>query len=307
MPTLALFTHGYELYALGAAVAVGLVCSLLSVLVVLKRMAFIGQGISHAGFGGVGTAALLGFTGTQFGQYAWQQDLIVFLFCMATATVIAWMTQKRRVETDTAIGILMALTMAWGVIAQNLRVAFQSPDSPMHWPGYSRWVGGPSYNPPWESILFGSIFNVGLPEMVIAAGLAVGVLLLCASVYKELLFFTFDETASRVFGVRTTVLRYLLLAMLCIVVVVSIRLVGLILVSALLIVPGAAALLLSRRMRSVLWLSALVGVLGSAGGLTLSLVAGELSPGGCIVAVLSAIYAAAYLRHGISRRQPKAG
>lgn len=302
MHAMALYTQTYEVQALVAALAVGLVCAVLSVLVVLKRMAFIGQGISHAGFGGVGTAALLGFNSVQFGQYAWQQDLIVFLFCLATAVVIAWMTQRRRVETDTAIGILMALTMAWGAIAQNLRVAFQNPDSAMYWPQYTRWVDGPSYSPPWEAILFGSILNVGVYEMWIAVALAAGVLAICAAIYKELLFFTFDETVSRVFGVRTALLRYLLLVMLCVVVVVSIRLVGLILVSAMLVIPGAAALLLSRKMRGVITLAILFGTAGAAGGLTLSLIAGELSPGGCIVATLSAIYAVAYFRSSFKHR-----
>ena len=154
-----LFARTYETQALVAAVAVGLVCSLLSVIVVLKRMAFIGQGISHAGFGGVGTAALLGFTGS---IYHWQHDLIVLAFCLGTGLLIGVLSRARRIETDTAIGILLSATMAWGVLAQNLRVEWQT------WPAYREFVGGGGYTPPWEAILFGSLLNVGEQGMWIA-------------------------------------------------------------------------------------------------------------------------------------------
>lgn len=290
-----LIERPYMLHAFVGAVAVGLVCSLLSVVVVLKRMAFIGQGISHAGFGGVGTAALLGFTGL---QYRIHQDLIVFIFCLGTAILIALLTRNRRVESDTAIGILLAATMAWGVLAQNLRVEFQD------WPAYREFVGGSAYTVPWEAILFGSIWSIGQYGMWTALAMMALVLLVCGALYKELLFFTFDETISRVYGVRTTVMHYVLLVLLSAVVVVSIRLVGLILVSALLIVPGATALLLSRKLVTVLIFAAIVGLIGTIGGFVLSVEIGGVGAGASIVAVLTLLFAMAYGSHYI-RRPPQ--
>lgn len=284
--TAQIFQHPFEQQALVAAVAVGLVCSMLSVVVVLKRMAFIGQGVSHAGFGGVGTAALLGYTGS---AYSLQQDLIVLLFCLFTAWIIGALTRRRHIESDTAIGILLSVTMAWGVLAQNLRVQWQN------WPAYRQWVGGYGYTPPWEAILFGSLLNVGETgkwTAVIMSALVIGLLALTC---RHMVFYAFDENVSRVFGVRSGLMHFLLLTLVAVVTVVSIRLVGLTLVNALLIIPGSAAMMLSRRMHRVLILAGLIGVFGTAGGLTFSLIIGSLSPGACIVATLGLLFVSAYI------------
>ncbi|MBI1370539.1 MAG: hypothetical protein GC162_18030 [Planctomycetes bacterium] len=281
-----LLERAYVAHAFLAAIAIGLVCSLLSVIVVLKRMAFIGQGISHAGFGGVGTAALLGYTAS---AYHYQHDAIVLVFCLATALLIGSLTRGKKIESDTAIGILLTATMAWGVLAQNLRVEFQT------WPAYREWVGVAGYTPPWESIMFGNLMNVGSEGMWIALILAAAVIVICAAFYKELMFYAFDESVARVYGVPTAAMHYLLMVLLSLVVVVSIRLVGLILVSALMIIPGAVALMLSRRMGKVLVLAALIGVVGAVAGLWLSLAVGTLSPGACIVFVLCVLFGLTYL------------
>ncbi|MHC4995915.1 MAG: metal ABC transporter permease [Planctomycetota bacterium] len=281
-----LFQRDYALQALVAALAIGAVCSLLSVIVVLKRMAFIGQGISHAGFGGVGAAALLGFTGA---AYAWQHDAVVFAFCLGSALLIGALTRSRLVEADTAIGVLLAGTMAFGILAQNLRVHWQET-----WPAYREFIGATGYSPPWESILFGSLWNVGRGGMTTAIVLAVAITALCFALRRHLLFYTFDATASRVFGVRTALLHYLLMTLLAVVVVVSIRLVGLIMVSALLVLPGATALLLTRRIQFVIAASLATGALGAGFGVVMSLEVGTLSPGPCIVAVLALEFGLAY-------------
>jgi zinc transport system permease protein len=286
MSFLALFQHDFEIQALVASVAVGLVCSLLSVAVVLKRMAFIGQGVSHAGFGGVGTAALLGY-GTA--GHEWQQDLIVLGFCLATAWGIGLMTRRRRLEADTAIGILLGVTMAWGVLAQNLRVAGQD------WPAYRQWIGSGGYSPPWEAILFGSPLSVGPWGMWAAVAMAGAVIAAAGLTYRHLVFFAFDESAARVFGVRTGWMRFVLLTLVAIVTVVSIRLVGLVLVNALLVVPGAAAMMLSRRLGGVLIAAGVIGVAGAAGGLCFSLRIGMLSPGACIVTALGFLFVASWI------------
>lgn len=296
MNTIQLLTtphHEYLRYAFIAAIAIGLVCSLLSVIIVLKRMAFIGQGISHAGFGGIGTAALLGFTGL---ACQWQQDLIVFAFCLGSALIIGLLSRWRFIERDSAIGILLAISMAWGVLAQNIRVELLENS-----PAYLAWVGNAVYAPNWESIMFGSLLHVGLQGMWTAVVLCVSVIIVCILLRKELLFYTFDENISSVFGTPSTFLHYLLLVMLAMVVVVAIRLVGLILVSALLIIPGTAALILSRRLKIVLTLAAIIGIIGAIGGLVISIELKTLSPGACIVAVLFAIFALSLTVAGLRR------
>ncbi len=269
----------YIRYALVSAAAVGLVCSLLSVVVVLKRMAFIGQGISHAGFGGLGVAMVLGVTAGSMAEYA-----VVLVFCLATAIGIGALVRSGKVEVDTAIGVLLVFSMAFGVALVHLRLQLES------WQPYYDWVGGPMYTVPWEQLLFGSPLMAGKQGMWWSLGMSGGVLAVCALVFKELVYFAFDEPAARVSGVRSGLIYYLMLSMLALVVVVGMRLVGFLLVSALLMMPGATALMLSRRLGPVLVMSAGVGLIGCLGGMVLSLRVGQLSPGASIVLVLFVLF-----------------
>jgi len=152
--------------------------------------------------------------------------------------------------------------------------------------------------------MFGNLLNVGAAGMWTAVAMAVIVIIIGGALFKELTFYAFDETVARVFGVRTAFMHYLLLILLSLVVVVSIRLVGLILVSALLIIPGAAALLISRQMSKVMLLAAIIGVAGALTGLLTSLSFGVLSPGACIVMALSFLFAAAYVFNRLTTNTP---
>ena len=260
------------------AAAVAVVCSLLSVLVVLKRMAFIGQGISHAGFGGYGLALLLGAAGLG-------QQSIVLAFCLAAALGIGYLVRSRRVETDTAIGILLVAGMAFGVLMINLWQHLQ------HSPWYRQTFGAAGFTISWESLLFGSTWTVGSDGMVIALIMAAVVIAVGALLFKELLMFAFDETNSAAFGVPTGWMYYLSIMLLALVVVVSMRLVGFVLVSAMLVLPGATALQMSRRLSAVLALSVAVGLIGTLGGLVLNIELPTLSPGACIVMLLCVMFA----------------
>ena len=272
-------------------VVVAIVCSLLSVIVVLKRMAFIGQGISHAAFGGVGAAVLLGLVGTA------SQDLIVMAFCIATAVLIGVLSRRKRLEPDSAIGILLAGAMALGVLLTDLTTVLREYD----W--YNAIIGSQAPRSSFEQILFGSIMNVQPADMYFTMAFGAAVVLTIALLFKEILFFAFDEQASQVFGVRTGFIYYLLLILLSVTIVLTIRLVGVVLVSALLVIPGATAVLLTRRLGLVLITALVVGVSGMLGGLILNLEAGGMmSPGPCVVAVLCLIFGAAFLARNVRNR-----
>ena len=274
--------------ALLAGVAVGTICSLLSVIVVLKRMAFIGEGIAHAGFGGMGTALFFGLTAGGVGG-TWKADLVVLAFCLATALAIGVLSRRRHVEADSAIGILLVAAMAWGVLLTDLHRSLQ------HAAWYVKLFGSPRPPPNIESLLFGSLFNVGPYDVWLAIGAAAIVLLVFAALFKEIIFYAFQETVSQVFGVRVGFIHYLMLTLLSVAIVLTVRLAGIVLVTALLVIPGATANLLSRRLARVMLYSWLVGMTGVVGGLTLSMEAGDLSTGPCIVAVLCVVFALAYV------------
>ncbi len=263
--------------ALLASIPIALTCSLLSIIVVLRRLAFIGQGISHAAFGGVGLATLLGLTGAlQFG--------VIGLFCIGAALCIAWARDRRALRDDTTIGIVLVASMALGILLMQIWVEVRGES----W--YIETFGPPKAAIGWEAILFGSILAIGRDGLILAYVLGAAVLA-CVFFWRHaLLFYAFDESSAEAFGVNTRLLRYALIVLLAVTVVISIRLAGLILATALLILPGATALRLSARLGPVVALSLLTGLLGVGGGLLASLQF-NLPPGACMVALLVAIFA----------------
>lgn len=259
-----------------AGIAIGLVCSVLSPLVVLKRLSFVGQGISHAAFGGIGIVALLGALGVLTGQAAAAaQYPIVLAFCLACALLIAWLIDRGASQADTAIGIVLVASMTLGGIL-------------IEW---SARHGGPARS--WESILFGSIMSVDATDAIVAWGVAAGILLVLWWFRRPLLFWAFDEAAAPAFGVPAQAMKYLLVVLLTMAIVTAMKLAGVVLATALLVLPGAVALSLSNRQARVLLLAVAVGLGGVIAGLAASFELDNLPPGACIVAVLVLIFAAA--------------
>src|SRR5687768_10001092 len=110
-------------HALLASTALAAACAALSVFVVARRWAFIGEGISHSGFGGAGTAWLVALLFPSLDpQQRWTPYLGVIVFCLLTAVAIAYVTRARRLAPDTAIGIFMVASLAWGFVAQGVFV-----------------------------------------------------------------------------------------------------------------------------------------------------------------------------------------
>ena len=280
-----LVTYPWARHAMVTGVAVGLTCALLSTLVVLRRMAFIGQGVSHAGFGGVGLATFLGFTGGM------AMDAMLTGFCVAAAVGIGVLSRRGRLDADAAIGIVLAAAMAAGVLLTELSIELRSSGSEWY-----RWLAGElTRTPPgFERVLFGSLLGVGEREMWTALGACGVVLAALALGFRYVVYFGFDPAAARVAGVPTGAVYYLVLVLLAVTIVVSIRLVGVVLAAALLVIPGATAMLLTRRLATTLVAAAAVGVIGTAGGLLVSLEVGALSTGPVIVGLLTLLFAAAW-------------
>lgn len=259
-----------------AAAAIGLLGALLSIPVVLKRMAFIGQGVSHAAFGGAGVALVLGLAGAGAAMSLGYMG-VVGAFCVATAIGVAWASSSRAPgDEDTVIGVFLVASMALG----SLLTAWHRAHAP---PG----VQGPGA----ESLLFGSIVDVSAADAVIAWVVLIVTFCVLVGLRRGMVFWLFDEPAAEAFGVRTTLMRYTLLALLGVATVTAMKLAGAVLATALLVLPGASALRLSRRLGVVIPLACAAGLLGVLGGLVLSF---ELDwpSGSAVVAVLVVIFAA---------------
>jgi zinc transport system permease protein len=230
----------------------------MSFFVIVRRLAFAGMGISHAAFGGVaiGIAAGVNPIVTAGG------------FCVLVATGIGWFSRKGRLHEDAVIGILFSASMAMGVLL--IRVAN-------------------AYNQDLLSYLFGSILAMSWIDVVILAVLSVLAIAFLVLFFKELLFFSFDEETAAASGIPVRFVYYGLLITMALTIVVSIKLVGIILVSALLVIPGAIGLQLSRNYRGVLVISLGAGLASVAAGLFLSFNY-DVASGATIVLVLFAFF-----------------
>ncbi len=254
---------------LGGAL-VGATCAFLSVFVVLRRMAFVSQGISHAAFGGVALAVLVGVDPT----------LGAGVFAVGTALGIGTVSRRRRVAEDSSIGIFLAASMALGVLFLGFKKG-----STANLFGY----------------LFGSILSIlptDLPWIVALVGLVLVLLLLFV---KELYFYVFDEDMARVAGVPVDLLYFGILLLLALTIVASMKLVGVILVTALLIIPGSAARLLTTNIVRLLAISVAIGVLSVLAGLTTAYLL-DLSPGAAVVLTLFAVFLACLAVSGRGNR-----
>jgi zinc transport system permease protein len=255
---------GFLQRALLAGVLVSALCGVLSVFVILRRLAFIGVGISHSAFGGVALGFLLGVDPLWTG----------IAFSGMVALLIDWAQRHTRVEEDTAIGIFFAASMALGLVFLHL----------------SR-----TYNVDVFGFLFGNLLAIGPRQVWEIFVVTAAVLAIVWVFFKELVFLSFDEEMAWVSGVPVKALGRLFLLMMALVVIVSIYLVGIILVSALLVIPGAVAQNLSRQVRGMVAVSTAVAVAAAVGGLALSY-ALDYPPGATIVLVLAGLYFLTSLR-----------
>ncbi|RJP31275.1 MAG: metal ABC transporter permease [Actinobacteria bacterium] len=253
-----MLAYGFAQRALVGGVLVAMVCSLISFFVVVRRLAFVGMGISHAAFGGVAIGLAAGI------------DPVVSAggFCAAVALGIGWFSRRGRIHEDTVIGILFATAMALGVVLVRLAGA---------------------YNLDLMSYLFGSILALSWSDVAVIAVLSALSAAFILLFFKELLFISFDEETATASGLPVRFVYYGLLVTMALTIVISIKLVGIILVSALLVVPGAAGTQLSRNYRGVLVIALLVGVASVVLGLYLSFL-WDVASGAAIVLVLFAFF-----------------
>lgn len=234
--------------ALVTVVAMGVACALLSVFVVLRRWAFIGEGISHGGLGGAGTAWVLAIL-----VPGWDQDWLVtvgvVVFCLLMAVGIGYFTRDGRLSSDAVIGIFLVASVAWGFLAQDIYRAT-----------FHRMPIG------FDTLVFGQMRPVSGVFTAAAVAICGCVILSLWLLSKEILAYSFDPMMAQVSGVNAGLVHYLMIVLLTVMVLVGIRVLGSVLVMAMLVLPGATALAISRRLGWVLAISVFVGLVGVVGG-----------------------------------------
>ena len=250
--------------ALAAGLLAAVACGIVGVYVVVKRLVFIGGGIAHTSFGGIGLGYFLGIN----------PIIGALVFALGAGLTIGLVTRRTRLPEDTAIGVLWAMGMAFGVILIGLT---------------------PGYAPDLMSYLFGNILTVPSSDLLLMLVLDAVILGTVFALYKEYLVVAFDEEYATAVGMPVEKLWLLLLGMIALTVVVLIRVVGMILVIALLTFPAATARQFTHNMKTMMVLSVALGALFTVGGLALSYVlrlpsgATIILLGGCVLAASLAV------------------
>jgi zinc transport system permease protein len=244
--------------ALMAGVLVSIACGVVGAFVVVNRIVFISGGIAHAAYGGIG----LGYF------FKFNPVLGAVIFSLAAAAGMGAAHRRTRQRADTIIGVMWAVGMAVGVILIDL---------------------SPGYKADLMSYLFGSILTVPSSDLAIMLALDLVIVVLAALFYKELLAVSFDETFASVENVPVGAIYMLLVCVIALTVVMMMRVVGLIMVIALLTMPAAISGQFVKDMKKMMVLSSLLGALFTTTGLWLSYFF-NLTSGATIILVAGAVY-----------------
>ncbi|QIN85195.1 iron chelate uptake ABC transporter family permease subunit [Rubrobacter tropicus] len=243
-----------------AAVLVGVTCAVLGVYVVLRSMAFIGDALAHTVLPGLVSAYLLGL------------NLLggAVVAGVATALGIGWLSRRGTVREDTAIGITFTGMFALGVLLMSTADSFRD----------------------FSHMLFGNILGITPSDVALISVLALAVLAAIYLFHKELELTSFDPVHARAIGLSADTVRYGLLVLLSLTVVAGIQAVGVVLISALLITPAAAASLLTKSLPRMMAISASIAVVSSVTGLYASYYL-DVASGAAIVLACTACFVVA--------------
>ena len=250
--------YGFMQNALLAGILVSIACGVIGTYVVIKRVVFISGGIAHAAYGGIGLGYYLGIHPT----------LGAVIFSLLAAFGMGAVQRKTQQRADTVIGAMWAIGMAVGIIFLDLT---------------------PGYKADLMSYLFGSILAVPRSDLLMMVALNLVIILLVVLFYKELLAISFDEDFSTVENVPVGAMYMVLLGMIGLTVVMMMRVVGLIMVIALLTLPAAISAQFVRQMKAMMVLSSLLGMVFTTLGLFLSYFF-NLTSGATIILVAGVAY-----------------
>lgn len=244
-------------YLAGSFIAA--LCAILGLFLVLRKLSLIGDGLSHVSFGAIAL-------GLFFGLYPFYVALPIVVLA---SYLILKLSEKSKIYGDAAIGIVSSAGIASGVILASLSSGF---------------------NVDLFSYLFGNILAISGQEVYLSVGLSLAVLLVIIFLYHDLFSATFDEEYARVSGVKIERLNFILTSLTAITVVLAIKIAGIMLVSALLILPAVTALQVARGFKAAIITAAAIAIFSVLIGISLSFYA-NLPAGATVVLVNLALFA----------------
>ncbi len=256
------FQFGFMVNALVISTIVAVPCALLSVFLVLKGWALMGDAMSHAVFPGIVLAWIAGIP-LAIGAF------IAGLFC---AVATGYLDDNSRIKRDTLMGIVFS-----GMFGAGL-VLYVSIQSEVH----------------LDHILFGDMLGVSFSDIIQTAVITLGIALIIGLKWKDLLLHAFDPHQAKASGLNTALLHYGLLCMIALTIVATLKSVGIILSISLLIAPGAIAILMTRKFSHALWLAVAMSVITSFMGVYLSFFI-DSAPAPTIVVLFSLLFVITFI------------
>ncbi len=263
MEILSFLQYSFIQKAFLAGSFVAITCAALGMFLVLRKMSLIGDGLSHVSFGAIAL-------GLFFGVYPFYVAVPVVIL---GSLLILKITEKAQVYGDAAIGIVSAIGIAGGVILASLSKGF---------------------NVDLFSYLFGNILAINTTEVILSVILSFVVLLVICFFYWDLFSASFDEQYAKTTGIKTNFINILLTCLTAITVVLSIKVVGVMLVSALLILPAVTALQLAKGFKTAIFFASFASLLSVILGITLSFFL-DLPAGATIVMINALFFTLAFL------------
>ena len=247
-----IFSYSFMVNAFIAGVLIAICCALLGVVLVLKRYSMIGDGLSHVGFGALSIAAVLNLSTPLY---------VALPVVVVAAFFLLRITEKGRVNADAAIALISSSALAIGVFVASIN----------------------GTNIDLQQYMFGSILAVGKSDIIISAVLTALVLGVFVLFYNKIFAVTFDESFACATGIRTSVYNIAVSLLTAVTVVVGMRMLGTLLISALIIFPSLTSMRVCKRFKTVVISSVVISVLCVVAGLVTSFYFDDIPVGATIV------------------------
>jgi len=246
-------SYGFMQKALIAGIAVGLICSFMGTFLVLRRYSLFGDGIAHVAFGGISVGLFLGV-------FPLWTAFIVSIF---GGLGLQKLRQSTKISGDSAVAVVLVSGLAVGIILVSSSGGF-SVDL--------------------FSLLFGSILLISQEDTIMILALSAGIITTLTILQKQFLHLTFNEEQAKLSGMRTTLLNYAFVVLASITVVTSMRLVGILLISALIVIPNITAMQFGKGFKKTVFISMSISVISVVSGILVSYFL-NVAPSGTIVVI----------------------
>ncbi|MEO9362360.1 MAG: metal ABC transporter permease [Nitrososphaera sp.] len=256
-------SYGFMQRALIAGAAGAICCSMIGLYLVLKRYSLFGDALSHMAFGGIA----LGYFVNVYP--VWTATTV----SVAAALGITKLRKSTKLSGDAAIAVLLSFGLAMGVVLVSAAHGFTVD---------------------LFSFLFGSVLLTNMDDVFLITGISLGVVVMLFALRKSLLHFAFDEEQAKVNGIPVEKLNYLFIALAAVTVIVTMRLVGILLISGLVVLPNITSIMMGKGFKKTMIISTSLAVTATVGGIIASYPL-NLAPSGLIVIILVAMYAGTLL------------